>query len=333
MERIEHIELGTIGRRTTRLGFGCSSIMGGLGRKESLALLESAFDAGIRHFDVAPMYGFGQAEGCLGEFLARHSGEVTVTTKYGIPPAKNPGLISLARAAARPLIKALPGLKKKLTSVAAKTVAPAAKSEFSVVEARESLDRSLRELRVDRIDVWLLHEATAEDLIDDGLLRLLQDAVAAGKIGTFGVGSERPRVEALLQHKPQYCRTVQFEWSVLDAPVPPIPSFRIHHRALTDNFRGLHADLTRDHRRCAEWSQQVGADLADAGVLASLMLKAALVENPASIILFSSRSVDHIRRNVATGANAALAEPARKLYAQIHGRTALLPQPRERVAG
>src|SRR5205807_1626982 len=85
---------------------------------------------------------------------------------------------------------------------------------------------------------------------------LLEDAVAAGKIGTFGVGSERPRVEALLQQKPQYCPTVQFEWSVMDAPVPAIPSFRIQHRALTDNFRALHAELTRDNRRCAGWSDE-----------------------------------------------------------------------------
>ena len=65
---------GDNGRTTTRLGYGCSSLMGALGQKESLALLEAAYDAGVRHFDVAPLYGFGQAEGCLGEFLARHRG-------------------------------------------------------------------------------------------------------------------------------------------------------------------------------------------------------------------------------------------------------------------
>ena len=60
--------------------------MGSISRRESLRLLEAAFDAGIRHFDVAPMYGYGEAEGCLGEFLQRHRADVTVTTKYGIPP-------------------------------------------------------------------------------------------------------------------------------------------------------------------------------------------------------------------------------------------------------
>jgi hypothetical protein len=63
------------------------------------------------------------------------------------------------------------------------------------------------------------------------------------------------------------------------------------------------------------------------------MLKAALIENPDSIILFSSKNPAHIRRNIETAANVALAEPARKLYAQIHGRTALQNVPSERVAG
>ena len=67
---MDTINLGTTGKTTTRLGYGCSSLMGGMSHKESLAALEAAFDVGIRHFDVAPMYGYGQAEGCLGEFLA-----------------------------------------------------------------------------------------------------------------------------------------------------------------------------------------------------------------------------------------------------------------------
>jgi aryl-alcohol dehydrogenase-like predicted oxidoreductase len=294
--------------------------------------LESAYDAGIRHFDVAPMYGFGQAEACLGEFLARHPGEVTVTTKYGIPPVKNPGLIGIARSVARPIIKALPGLKNKLTRVAVRTVGASPKSKFTAQEAEQSLMKSLRELRLERIDVWLLHEATVDDLTGDDLLRFMEGAVASGKIGTFGIGSERPRVEAILKQKPQYCRTVQFEWSVMDARVPPIPSFRIHHRALTENFRELRADLTRDTHRAATWSQEIGADLRDAEVLASLMLKAALVENPNSIILFSSRNADHIRRNIETAANTMLTEPARKLYEKIHGQTAFQNESRERVA-
>jgi len=315
---METIDLGTTGRKTTRLGYGCSGLMGAMGRAESLAMLEAAFDAGVRHFDVAPMYGFGQAESCLGEFLGRHRAEVTVTTKYGRAAAKNPGLIGLARSIARPVVKALPALKPRLAKVANKVLANGKKASFTAAQAKESLDRSVAELRTERIDVWLLHEASADDLREnDGLLRLLEDSVAAGTIGTFGVGSEREKIRTLAIKRPRFCATMQFEWSVMAAPVPAMPGFRIHHRALTDNFRGLHDELLVDKVRCAQWSDAVGADLADRGVLASLMLKAALVENPESVILFSSKDPAHIRRNAGVAGDAALEAPAKKLYGLV----------------
>ncbi|MFX6040902.1 aldo/keto reductase, partial [Acinetobacter baumannii] len=53
-----------------RLGFGCAPMLGRVGRKDSLRALAIAYDNGIRHFDVARSYGFGEAEALLGEFLA-----------------------------------------------------------------------------------------------------------------------------------------------------------------------------------------------------------------------------------------------------------------------
>ena len=44
------------------------------------------------------------------------------------------------------------------------------------------------------------------------------------------------------------------------------------------------------------------------------MLKAALVLNPASIILFSSKNPAHIQANVHAAADATLEAPARRLY-------------------
>jgi len=330
---MENIQLSTTGRRTTRLGFGCSSLMGAMGRRESIATLEAAFDAGVRHFDVAPMYGFGQAESCLGEFLRGHRGEVTVTTKFGIPAPKRQGLISLARQVARPVVKALPGLKRGMLQMAGKAASPVERASFTAEQASESLERSLRELKTDRIDVWLLHEATAEDLRDEALLRLLEDKAAAGTIGAFGVGSERAKIAALLAERPEYCGTVQFEWSVMDAPVPAMQSFRIHHRALTENFRSLYSSIAHDAAKAKRWSQGVGADLGDREVLASLMLKAALVENTESVVLFSSKNAAHMRRNVQTAEDGRLEAPARGLYALVQSEIAVQSRPCGAVAG
>src|ERR1700729_2804558 len=117
-EMMEQIKLGTSGRLTTRLGFGCGSIMGAMSRRDSLKLLEAPFDAGIRHFDVAPRYGYGEAESCLGEFLQHHRDQITVTTKYGTLPPKRSALISVGRRVAVPVINRLPGVKHRLARAA-----------------------------------------------------------------------------------------------------------------------------------------------------------------------------------------------------------------------
>ena len=312
---MNQIPLATTGRHTSQLGFGCSSLMGAAGRRESLALLEHAFDAGIRHFDVAPIYGYGAAEGCLGEFLARHSGEVTVTTKYGIPPPKNQGVLRAARRAVGPLLKLVPAVKKRLASAANTVVASEPKAPFNAAAAQASLNHSLAELRTERIDLFLLHEAEAADLTDDSLLRMLEDSVVAGKLGAFGCGSSADKIPALLARKPQYCPVLQFEWSVLDKPVDAAGAFTLHHRALTANFAELSAALRKNAEACRRWSAETGADLAQPGTLPALMLKAALALNPGSVILVSSRNRHHITENVRVAGDESLAEPARRLYA------------------
>jgi D-threo-aldose 1-dehydrogenase len=319
---MEQIILGDTGRNTTRLGFGCSSLMGAASRRASLAVLESAYDAGIRHFDVAPMYGYGEAEGCLGEFLRRHRAEVTVTTKYGIPPAKRASLISVGRRIVGPVVRAFPGLKQRLASAANVATRNTEKATFTPEQAKASLERSLMALRTDHINVWLLHEASASDLRDDALLGLLEEEVKRGTIGTFGIGSEASKVAALVAEHPEYCRTLQYEWSVLnptiDSTAPSASTrFRIHHRALTDNFRALHRALVHNKQLCKYWSSSIDHDLSNAEVLARLMLKASLVLNPASVILFSSKNPQHIQSNAKVADDRSLEEPARQLHKLI----------------
>jgi D-threo-aldose 1-dehydrogenase len=309
---VEQITLASH-RETTRLGYGCSSIMGALNRSQSLRLLEAAYDAGIRHFDVAPMYGYGEAESCLGDFRARHA-DITITTKYGIAPPKRGGLLRAARRVVGPVLQRIPALKRRLVRAAGAVAAPAEKSRFSPDEARASLDNSLRALRTNLIDIWLLHEAEAPDLTDDALLRFLEDSVAQGKIGTFGVGSDTAKLPALLRDRPAYCRAVQHDWSILDPAEQPTSAFHIHHRALTDRLHTIHETLTRDKQRLNNWSEITGRDLARREDLAALMLKAALVLHPNTILLVSSKSPAHIRENVRVAEDASLDDPARRLH-------------------
>jgi D-threo-aldose 1-dehydrogenase len=317
---MEQIILGTSGRPTTRLGFGCGNLMGALGRRDSLKLLETAYDAGIRHFDVAPMYGYGEAESCLGEFLQHHRGQITITTKYGIAPPKNSTLIQLGRQIAGPVIKKIPSIKRSLAQAANAATRNNARPAFTSAEAKQSLTRSLAALRTDHIDLWLLHETTAADLTDDSLLHLLEAEVQQGTIGTFGIGSSSDKIPTLLAERPAYCRTLQYEWSILNPLLSSSQPFRIHHRSLTNNFRATHAALIKNKSLCKQWSASTNTDLTRPESLATLMLKAALVMNPASLILFSSKNPQHIQTNIQTAADPTLEAPARQLYHLVQAK-------------
>jgi len=86
--------VGRTGLAISELSFGCASI-GNLYRAASeadvAAVLECAWQAGIRYFDTAPHYGRGLSEDRLGRFLRGRSGAV-VSTKVGrvLSPAQAP---------------------------------------------------------------------------------------------------------------------------------------------------------------------------------------------------------------------------------------------------
>ncbi len=69
------------------LGYGAAALGNlyqAIGDDEARALVDAAWEVGIRHFDVAPHYGLGLAESRLGEALAtRPRSEYLLSTKVG----------------------------------------------------------------------------------------------------------------------------------------------------------------------------------------------------------------------------------------------------------
>lgn len=291
---MEPIAIPGTGIETTRLGFGGSQLMGGITRDASLRLLEAAFDAGIRHFDTAPSYGYGQAERVLGQAFGSRRDRITIATKYGIRPPRNPGIFNAARRIARPLVGWLPGLKSYASRAAGSL---ASRARFSADELRISLEASLKELQTDYVDVLLLHEATVEDLTDE-LFAQLERSVRQGKIRTFGVGSDIGLLWSIYQAERRFCRVAQYEWSVLStAQTSCAESFTITHRSLSNSFILLRAALQAKPHVVKSWSDALDLDLSNPSMLAFSMIAAACSVNPDGIVLFSSRNVANIATN------------------------------------
>src|SRR5215472_18734854 len=78
---------------SSRLGFGCGSVMGRVGRAQSLKAIAAALDVGITHFDVARLYGYGEAEALLGETLRGRRDRVVIASKFGLTATRSAGTL------------------------------------------------------------------------------------------------------------------------------------------------------------------------------------------------------------------------------------------------
>src|SRR5215212_12030341 len=85
---MEKRKLGRTGLDVSLLTFGCGAV-GGLMTKGAPADQERAvaraLEAGINHFDTAPLYGNGASKENLGRVLASLKPDVIVSTKVRVP--------------------------------------------------------------------------------------------------------------------------------------------------------------------------------------------------------------------------------------------------------
>jgi len=185
-----------------QIGFGCSKLTSNFTRKQALKNLETAFDAGITHFDVARLYGQGLAESILGEFMRAKRDQVTITTKTGLTAnrgllSKNLFLQNVAKIAYRQ-VKKLGG-----QSLATTLTPSAIVNDFAIDKVKTSVETSLRELNTDYVDYLLLHEATVEQANNANLVALLEDYKKNGSIKQYGIASYSDKIRNQLHLLPK----------------------------------------------------------------------------------------------------------------------------------
>jgi aryl-alcohol dehydrogenase-like predicted oxidoreductase len=171
---------------SSRLGFGCGGVMGRVGRDQSLRAIAAALDGGVTHFDVARLYGYGEAEALVGEALAGRRDRVVIASKFGLAAPRAAGALRALKPIAQKLAARVPGARAVLRSLVGG--AAQAADRFSLASAQASLDQSLAALKTDYLDIWFLHDCAAEDLRDE-LIDFLDRQVAAGKIRAYGVAT------------------------------------------------------------------------------------------------------------------------------------------------
>src|SRR5579864_4880673 len=163
---MERAYLGQTGIRVTRFILGCGNF-GGIGsapelfgtgesRDEAFALMDAAWEAGITTFDTADAYGGGRSESFIGDWLRTKGPDV-----------------------------------RDAIVVSTKTFNPMDAGEdygLAPARVRRQLESSLRRLGLERVPMYLTHAPDPEVPIVE-TAGVLDELVAAGKIGAYGVSN------------------------------------------------------------------------------------------------------------------------------------------------
>lgn len=129
-----------------RIGLGCASFVSkgrGVAEAEARRILNSAYDAGVRFFDTAYMYGAGRSEELVGEELASRRDTFTLLTKGGVE-LSDPTNVATMRPS---------------TSKAA---------------LRRQIETSLERLRTDHVDIFLLHQPDPDRPVEEQMEALAE---------------------------------------------------------------------------------------------------------------------------------------------------------------
>ena len=151
-------QLGQSAIRISELSFGCMSLKSD--NPNASKVIHQAIEHGVNFFDTADLYEFGLNEELLAAALEGHRKDVYVATKVG----------------------------NEWTS---------SKDGWNWNPSKEYILRgaegSLKRLRTDYIDLYLLHGGTINDPIDETIeaFEILRDQ---GKIRAYGISSIRPNV-------------------------------------------------------------------------------------------------------------------------------------------
>ena len=278
--------LGRTGLEVTELGYGAMEVRGSRiwgGRpiedRDAETILNAVVDQGITFIDTANDY--GRSEEYIGRYLSRRRDEYVLATKCGCTVVR----------------------RDETTD------------DTPHVWTRENLFRGLHEslerMRTDHVDLIQLHNPSVEQCEENDLVAVLQEMKAQGKARWVGISSTEPHLETFIG------------WGVFDTFQIPYSALERQHEALitaaADSGAGVivRGGVARGEPgaglgaqdRWAGWEGARLDDLRDEGESRTAFLLRFTNSHPGmSTNIVGTKSVEHLRENIAAAARGPLAE-------------------------
>lgn len=177
---MQYRELGRTGMKVSNISFGAWAIGGSWGSvddKESLAALHRSVDLGVNFIDTADVYGDGRSERLVAKLRKERKETIYVATKAG------------------------------------RRLDPHVADGYNRANLTSFIERSLKNLATDAIDLLQLHCPPMEVYYRPETFGVLDDLVKAGKLQHYGVSVEKVE-EALKAIEYPNVQTVQIIFNI-----------------------------------------------------------------------------------------------------------------------
>lgn len=179
---MEQRPFGRTGLDVSAVGFGCWEIGGGYGDVDASEFdraVGRALDLGINCFDTAEGYGLGASERAVGQALGSRRDEAVIVTKFGTNYRDKPNM-----------------------------------RDSSAERVHASIDKSLKFLGTDYVDVYLVHWPDRNTPFEE-TMGALDDIVRAGKVRFVGLSNFKlDEIEACMALR--RIDVVQYGWNLFD---------------------------------------------------------------------------------------------------------------------
>ena len=234
---MEYRNLGRSGLQVSVVGLGCNNFGGRTDEDAARAVIEAALDAGVTLFDTADVYGDGGgSEEIIGRVLEGRRDRVVLATKFGNDLGDGETLPRGSRA-----------------------------------YVRKAVERSLRRLRTDWIDLYQYHRPDGLTPVEE-TLGALHELVCEGTVRAVGSSNftaalvEEAQAAARVHGSTRFV-TEQSQWSWLrrDAEAELLPACERHDVGFVPYFplaSGLLTGKVRRDRPPAEGTRLHGREVA-----------------------------------------------------------------------